>query len=136
MLIIPHSDFPSTGRYRVLVLTSDDLLNKDGSSARALEVICSKAPLYFPHSLVEVVVIHPFTEQRFEWTDIPLCIKENAEMQFHGVGVDDVYGIYGVDVKQGAIAVVRPDGYIGLIATMNDAKIAIGYLQGCLFSTE
>ena len=57
-------------------------------------------------------------------------------MRFHGVGVDDAYGIYGVDIKEGAIAIVRTDGYVGLVTTLIDANRVPGYLQGCLFSTE
>jgi phenol 2-monooxygenase (NADPH) len=57
-------------------------------------------------------------------------------MRFHGVGTDDVYSIYGVDSKEGAIAAVRPDGYIGLVTTLKDVKRITGYLQGCLYSTE
>jgi phenol 2-monooxygenase len=99
-----------------------------------LEVVCSKTSPYLSDSVVELIVIHPFSEQRFEWTDIPTCIKENAEMRFHGVGIDDVYGKYGVDVKKGAITVVRPDGYLGLITGLSDAHIVSEYLKGCLYS--
>ncbi len=129
-------DFPSTGRYRILVLTSDDLLDRSGSSAHALGVVCNKILPYFVRSVVELVVIHPYSEQRFEWTDIPRCIKDNAEMRFHGVSVDDVYDIYGVNRKEGAIAVLRPDGYVGQVTTLNDAKRVLAYLQGCLVYIE
>ena len=57
-------------------------------------------------------------------------------MRFHGVGIDDVYGIYGVNAREGTIAVVRPDGYVGLVTTLKDAKRVIGFLQGCLYSTK
>jgi phenol 2-monooxygenase (NADPH) len=57
-------------------------------------------------------------------------------MRFHGVGVDDVYSIYVDNMKKGAIAVVRPDRYIGLVTTLNDANRVSGYLQACLFSAE
>lgn len=62
--------------------------------------------------------------------------KEYAEIRFHGVGVDYLYGIYGVDVKKGAIAVVRPNGYIVLISVLNDTNRVHSYSKGCLVSAS
>jgi hypothetical protein len=45
---------------------------------------------------------------------------------------DDVYKIYGVDESKGAIAVVRPDGYIGTIAALDDVERVEGYLRKCI----
>ncbi|BAE60182.1 unnamed protein product [Aspergillus oryzae RIB40] len=42
-------------------------------------------------------------------------------MRFHsGYETDDIYAVYGVDPAQGALAVIRPDGYVGTIAALDD----------------
>lgn len=54
-------DFLSTGRYRVLVLVSDDILSSGGISSQALDTLCSITILGFTHSVIELVVAHPFS---------------------------------------------------------------------------
>jgi hypothetical protein len=64
------------------------------------------------------------------WTDLPPDVKKHSEMSLYsGYEVDDVYGIYGVDPTKGALAIVRPDGYIGVIATLSGANRAQSYLE-------
>jgi phenol 2-monooxygenase len=53
-------------------------------------------------------------------------------MRFHGPLLDDSYKIYGVQPGQGAIAVVRPDGYVGVVAQLPDIGRIEKYLGGCL----
>lgn len=63
------------------------------------------------------------------WNDIPTEVKQNSEMSFYsGYEMDDVYGIYGVDPDKGALAVVRPDGYIGVLADLGNVKRIDNYL--------
>jgi hypothetical protein len=67
------------------------------------------------------------------WNDIPREIKQYSEMSFYsGYEMDDVYGIYGVDPTEGALAVVRPDGYIGVIAPLSDVKRVENYLESLI----
>lgn len=51
---------------------------------------------------------------------------------YNGTELEDTYKIYGVDTKKGAIAVVRPDGYIGTIAELKDTDRVGEFLKGCL----
>ena len=127
------ADFPSTGRYRILVLTSFDLLTSSCSSARALAKVCEGIIPRFPAQTVELVVLHPLKE-RFEWTDIPSCVKEYAEMSFYGLSDEDAYHIYGVSEASGALAVVRPDGVVGAVAPLDASDTIQEYLAGCLIS--
>lgn len=54
-------------------------------------------------------------------------------MQFYsGYEMDDVYKIYGADAAEGALAVIRPDGYVGITATLNDVTRVEKYLERCL----
>lgn len=63
------------------------------------------------------------------WNDIPHEVKQCSEMSFYsGYEMDDVYDIYGVDPSKGALAVVRPDGYVGVLAELGDVKRIDDYL--------
>ncbi|KAL4772700.1 FAD binding domain-containing protein [Aspergillus nidulans var. acristatus] len=153
-----HDDFLSTGRFRILVLTSSDLLDPTGTSAKTLTALSKQTIPSFPASTIEQVVIHPrlptsnndstngssgtstdtsknnlYPYDTFTWRDLPAALKERSEMRFYsGCALDDVYAVYGVAEDEGAIAVVRPDGYVGVVAALDDVKAVEGYLGGVL----
>jgi phenol 2-monooxygenase len=86
----------------------------------------------FPAGTVDLVVLHPL-KTRFEWTDIPLNVKEAAEMRTYGCSKkEDAYEIYGVCKDEGLLAVVRPDGYVGTLAPLSGTKEVEAYLRSCL----
>lgn len=127
------ADFLSTGRFRVLCLTSTDLLEPTGISAQALTALGSAVLPRFPESIIEQIVLHPRLSRDFTWRDVPRELKQLSEMRFYsGYHLDDVYRIYGVDPAKGALAVVRPDGYIGIVAELGDVKRVKTYLEACL----
>ncbi|KAJ5180122.1 hypothetical protein N7492_003332 [Penicillium capsulatum] len=124
-----QDDFASTGRFRILCLTSSDLLDHEGVSAQAL-VKLGKVISRFPVSVLEQVTLHPRLSRDFMWCDIPHEVKRNSEMSFYsGYEIDDVYNTYGVDPARGALAVVRPDGYIGVVAALDDVDRLRHYLE-------
>ncbi|KAE8372307.1 FAD binding domain-containing protein [Aspergillus bertholletiae] len=93
----------------------------DGISAQTLTTLGTTVLPHFPASTLEQVVVHPRLDKAFTWRDVPLELKKYSEMRFHsGYDIDDVYKTYGVDPAQGALAVIRPDGYVGTIAGLND----------------
>lgn len=131
------TDFPSTGRFRILVLTSSDLLDPQGTSARTLATLGSKIIPRFPESLIEQVVVHPRLSRDFMWQDLPRELKLHSEMRFYsGYLMDDVYKIYGVDSAKGAMAVVRPDGYVGVTAMLDDVQRIEKFLERCLKTAD
>ncbi|PYH46041.1 putative phenol monooxygenase [Aspergillus saccharolyticus JOP 1030-1] len=129
-----HDDIPSTGRFRLLVLTSTDLLDPTGISATTLRALGSAVLPKYPASVIEQIVIHPrLAREFFTWRDTPDELKQYSEMRFYsGYELEDVYGVYGVDPAQGAMAVVRPDGYVGTVAALGDVWRVDGFLGGCL----
>lgn len=68
------------------------------------------------------------------WRDLPREIKEHSEMRFYsGYELsDDVYAVYGAEESEGALAVVRPDGYIGAVAALDDVESVKGFLARCV----
>ncbi|KAL4889516.1 FAD binding domain-containing protein [Aspergillus ambiguus] len=127
-----QDDLESTGRFRILCLASTDLLDPSGISAKAL-VGATTIIERFPESLVELIAIHPRVEKPFEWDDIPGCVKCHAEMRFYnGYDLEDAYGVYGIDPSKGALAIVRPDGYVGVVAELGDVARVDEYLRRCV----
>ncbi|OJJ85149.1 putative phenol monooxygenase [Aspergillus glaucus CBS 516.65] len=128
-----QDDFLSTGRFRILCLASTDLLDSQGTSHQTLTTLGSSIIPRFPPSVIEQVVLHPRLSRDFTWRDVPRELKQYSEMQFYnGYEKEDVYGVFGVDPEKGAVAVVRPDGYIGVVAELGDVKRVEGCLEGCL----
>ncbi|KAF7715380.1 Phenol hydroxylase [Penicillium ucsense] len=129
-----QDDFPSTGRFRILCLTSSDLLDKEGTSAKTLTAL-GEIIKNFPPSIIEQVVIHPHLSRSFMWNDIPHEVKKHSEMSFYsGQEIEDVYATYGVDPARGALAVVRPDGYVGTIAELADVTRVDTFLSSLIVS--
>ncbi|PYI25002.1 hypothetical protein BP00DRAFT_410538 [Aspergillus indologenus CBS 114.80] len=127
-----HDDLASTGRFRILSLLSVDLLNPNGVSATALKGVAGLVQ-QFPPSLLEQIVVYPELPGAVSWTNIPACVKVHAEMSFYsGYEVADAYGIYGIDPAQGALVVVRPDGYVGMVAPLGEVARVGKYLGGIM----
>lgn len=101
-----------------------------------------------PHGLIELVVLHSLqgNTRDVSWNDLPPVIKKRAEMSFYSgskdeapVGkkdersgayrADDAYSIYGVSKDEGAVCVVRPDGYVGAIASLENTGKVGEYLS-------
>lgn len=54
-------------------------------------------------------------------------------MRTYGVSKkEDVYEVLGVSKDDGVVAVVRPDGYVGMMASLSKTGDVEDYLQGCL----
>jgi hypothetical protein len=126
-------DLLSTGRFRIIVLTSTDLLSPSALSASAIKAITTDIIPSFPSSILEMIVLHPGLGRSFEWKEIPEAIRQHAEMSFYnGTEPEDAYDTYGVPVESGLVAVVRPDGYIGMVAPLNEIASVDRYLGGCI----
>ncbi|KAK4982638.1 hypothetical protein LTR50_007650 [Elasticomyces elasticus] len=126
-----HDETASSGRYGLMVLASNDLLDPRGTSQEALQS-CEKIIGKFPAGTIDLVVLQPL-EKRFEWTDVPRCVKQFAEMRTHGLAKkEDAYKTYGIAKEDGAIVVARPDGYVGMLSRLTAPDMAEAYFRGCL----
>lgn len=131
MMTNMNIEMPPTGRYYLTVFTSTDLLDQSGSSQSALQSAIETISK-FPQGTINLVVIHPLTT-RFEWIDLPAGVKTLAEMKLYGMArKEDAYDILGVSKDEGVMAVVRPDGYVGMLAPLVKPGLAEEYLCGCL----
>lgn len=113
------------------MLTSTDLLDPTGQSQKALQA-CADIVKIHPAGSTDLVVLHPM-KQRFEWTQIPSAIRELAEMRIYGLAKkEDAYDVYGIAQEEGAIAIVRPDGYVGILCCLSAPEVAENYLKDFL----
>lgn len=117
--------------YYLLVFASNDLLDESALSQASLRSSIETISK-FPAGTINLVVIHPLTT-RFEWTDLPTGVKTLAEMRVYGMArKEDAYEILGISKDVGAIAVIRPDGYVGMLAPLMSVGLVNEYLRGCL----
>ena len=139
-------DFPSNGRYKILVLTSTDLLKPEGRSSEALRRVGGILN-QFPPGVIELVVLHTLEKTRsISWKDLPAEIKQYAEMRFHSAypgeaptgkfqtrnqiyQAEDAYGIYGVNRNEGAACIIRPDGYVATVVSLDNVEDIKTYFQ-------
>jgi len=114
-----------------MILASTNLLDPHGASRKALQC-SSKILADFPTGVIDLVVLQPLTA-RFEWTDLPKCVKELAEMKTYSLAKrEDAYEVYGISKEEGAFVVVRPDGYVGMLGHLDAPGLVEGYFGRCL----
>jgi hypothetical protein len=93
--------------------------------------LCDEVIPQFPNGYIELLIVYPSSDDRFEWHDLPACIKREAEMRLYGATID-VYTMYGIDSRRGATVLVRPDGYVGAVYGMEDIAEVVDYFGNCL----
>ncbi|MCJ1436522.1 hypothetical protein MMC27_005901 [Xylographa pallens] len=141
-----QDDFSSNGRYKILVLTSTDLIKPEGRSSKALQAV-GEIIDQFPPGIIELVVLHTLEDTRkISWKDLPSEIKQHAEMRFHSAWpgeaptgkfqtrnhiyeAEDAYSIYGVSRIEGAACIMRPDGYVAMLASLDNVEDIKKYFQ-------
>ncbi|KAF8535615.1 FAD binding domain-containing protein [Trichophaea hybrida] len=111
-----QDDFASTGVYRILLLLPT--IDKHIVSEYAKRI-----PELFPEGVLETAIVFPGMKggrgERWEW-----LVLEDA--------YDEVYDTFGVDSCWGAVAVVRPDGVVGMVAGVEDGDLVEEWLRGVL----
>ncbi|OCL06696.1 putative phenol monooxygenase [Glonium stellatum] len=130
-----HDDIRSDGRCSVLVLVGTDFPDPRGCSVATIQELCGSLVKRFPKGLVQPVILHPIPSPKFQWNDLPACVKEEAEMTLYNAS-PEVYSTYGVEPSKGAIVVVRPDGVVGLVTSLGEISQVYRFLQGFLTTTK
>lgn len=145
----------SDGRWRVLVFPGDIANDKTkfaftkDFSDYLLDRAQSFVQKYTPataqlYSVIDVILVLANKRVEIEWNDIPEAFRHRDEagrMDYWSVYTDEpsyhqghgkIYEKYGIDPKQGAVLVVRPDGYVSLVAetSMNGVKEIENFFDG------
>ena len=147
-----HEAFPSTGRFRILILCATDLLEKSSASAEGITAFGGLIDAARQPQLLEMVVLHPLINIRgIDWRRFPPALKKHAEMRtfcaaegaapegkvdgkssIQGAQAEGGYGVLCVRKEKGAWAVVRPDGVVGVIGAFEEFAKAEAYLSAIM----
>lgn len=125
-----HDDLLANGRYRIIAICGNDFPNATGTSLSAATSACELVKK-FPDGMVETLILHPDLKPTWGFDDLPACIKDEAEMRLYCAS-QEVYVVYGVDVKHGALVLVRPDGVVGMIVNIEEIASVEQFLQQVL----
>ncbi|GAA5862361.1 hypothetical protein JCM3774_002491 [Rhodotorula dairenensis] len=135
---------PFTGAWRILVFAGDVALPAVMERLRRLSAYLDTAESvvskYTPRSrkrwdVVDVITIHCAERTAVELYDFPQPsifhphnydrIYVDGPSHYHGDG--KAYEAYGISKEEGAIVVVRPDQYVGLIVGLEDTAVLDEY---------
>ncbi|KAH7417733.1 FAD binding domain-containing protein [Cadophora sp. MPI-SDFR-AT-0126] len=126
-----HDELGAEGKFSILLLAADDFGARDSRSTKTAETLCSQFLTRYPSGLIQPLIVLPDEASKFEWTDLPSCIKEKAEMTLF-LASEDVYKIYGIPrqgVEAGKLIVTRPDGIVGFMAYLEDIEKVKSFLD-------
>ena len=146
-----HKVMKADGRFRVLVFTGD--LTQEAQIARIhtlAEDLASKKSfvnLYKPASAeidsrIEIITIHASPRTKVELLELPEVLhpwNKQLGWDYWKVYADDkdIQGEHGeayqkcaIDKSRGNLVVVRPDGYVGMVAELSDLDSVNIYFSG------
>lgn len=137
---------PSDGRFRVLIFAGDvkntpknietlfqfqELLDSSDFFAKKFTPVNA-----FDNSVIDIVTIHASNRHDVELSDFPefthpLDFKRRCDYWrlYSGVGETyhegdvDIYSTYGIDTRNGAIIVLRPDSHVALVSEFSVAGL-------------
>ncbi|KAL1595915.1 hypothetical protein SLS60_009605 [Paraconiothyrium brasiliense] len=127
----------ANGKFRVVALIpeSTGLSPEDKAWWPALETLLTNLQTDILQSVVETIIIHPWPalNHDIEWTHFPAIAREVSERNVYGEAEDPrVYGVWGIERGAGALAVVRPDGYVGAHFGWGEMDAVRMYFKGVI----
>jgi phenol 2-monooxygenase len=89
---------------------------------------------------IEVLTVHANNREQVDMQDFPAPAlfpaydykKIYADCETYHDGWGRVYENYGINPARGCIVVVRPDGYVALVADLEDTAVVDSYFDGFL----
>ncbi|KAF9454386.1 hypothetical protein P691DRAFT_770590 [Macrolepiota fuliginosa MF-IS2] len=132
---------PADTRFKVLVFTGDSG-NKE-QRARLDDLATELKGVFSPFApegdvtkVFDITSISTAKKEKVNYNDMPALFRSHWSKVF----IDDVdsrgiiggggYKYYGIDEKDGAIVVVRPDGYVGMVSPFDRASDLKSYFAG------
>lgn len=94
-----HEEFPSDGRYRILVIVAKD--SPRSRSRAAIEAICALTRQY--SGMVKEIVLQPNVVPDLAWHGMPAELRKQAEMRLY-IADREVYETFSMSQDAGAIA--------------------------------
>jgi phenol 2-monooxygenase len=126
-----QDDFASTGVYRILLMLPRSWREKTNMQ-QVIQKYTSGIPDQFPRGAMETAIMYPGERGDIEWTDFPEAVRERNEWLLLGDAFGEAYTTFGVNEEVGAVAVVRPDGYVGMVGRVEETARVRAWLAGVL----
>lgn len=146
-----HKVMIADGSFRVLVFAGD--LTQESQAAKINVLAAGMASkksfvnVYKPASTnmdskIEIITIHASPRTKVELQELPEVLhpwNEELGWDYWKVYADDqdIHGEYGeayrkcaIDKSKGSLVVVRPDGYVGMVAELTDLDSVNKYFSG------
>ncbi|KAI0364365.1 hypothetical protein BV20DRAFT_956369 [Pilatotrama ljubarskyi] len=138
---------PSDTRFKILVFVGNVVDTAQAERVKALaEEIGSPGSFYHrfgrgdPAKVFDILSISSAKKEDVNYTDLPRLFRQH----WSKVLLDDVdmyarvggggYEAYGIDPQEGAIVVVRPDGYVGIVAPLGRLQDVDVYFSSFMVS--
>ncbi|KAI0091496.1 FAD binding domain-containing protein [Irpex rosettiformis] len=134
---------PSDARFKILVFAGD--ITQESQVARVKECAAhfDKPEGFFrkyggknPEKVFDVLAICSQQKDTLSYTDLPEVFRAHwskvltdDQDMFKRTGGDG-YKTYGIDLLQGVVAVVRPDGYVSMLAPLDGVQDIDQYFSG------
>ncbi|KAJ6619953.1 FAD binding domain-containing protein [Mycena sp. CBHHK59/15] len=132
-----HDLLPSDTLFKLLVFTGDKVA--DGSELHAVALEVEKVTKRFGKA-VDIISIVSSKRADFSFMDLPVVLRPHwskilcDEKDVRGTQGGYAYAAFGIDPHAGALICVRPDGYVGMVAPLNEAAQVSEYLASFLIA--
>lgn len=148
-----HKILVFDGRFRLLVLAGGISLASQAKRYEELARLLSSSDSFLREftpcedpidSRIEVITVHAARRESVELQDSPVVFhpwSDAGGWDYWKIFVDEreIHGIHGkgyekcgIRRNEGCMIVVRPDGYVGLIARLVDVELIATYFQGLM----
>ncbi|PCH36394.1 hypothetical protein WOLCODRAFT_82152 [Wolfiporia cocos MD-104 SS10] len=138
---------PSDTRYKVLVFTGDTTDKSQLQVVKALADEMDKPESFLkrfahgnPDAVFNILSISSAKKMRSNYTDIPPLFRSHwskfllDDQDMYKRAGGGGYEAYGIDPR-GAIVIVRPDGYIGMVAPLNGLQDISAYFSSFMVAS-
>lgn len=144
-----HKVLKSDGRFRVLIFPGDITVALQAARLQELAAGFSSAQSFVhAYGRIEIVTIHAAARSGVELQELPAVLhpwSEELGWDYWKVYADDrdihgdhgeAYQKCGIDRNEGCLVVIRPDGYVGMIAELTDLDTVNRYFAGFMVPVE
>ncbi|KJA23481.1 hypothetical protein HYPSUDRAFT_137515 [Hypholoma sublateritium FD-334 SS-4] len=130
---------PSDGRFKVLIFTGDSsqkaTLQRVQAATQKIESLFSKLSEGNIFRAFDIISISTASKAIVRYNELPLLLRSHwskaliDDTDATGTKGGDGYANYGIDRADGAIVVVRPDGYVGVVAKLDGIATIDAYFS-------
>ncbi|KAI8995217.1 FAD binding domain-containing protein [Trametes punicea] len=140
-----HDMLPADMRFRVLVFVGDikdeaiaAQVYRLGEQLAAPDSFLKRYARGGSNNVFDVLCISHASKYDVDWIDFPEILRTHwskvllDDEDMHGRSGGGGFATYGIDLRAGAIVVVRPDGHVGLVAPCDRVDVVDAYFGAFL----